>query len=97
MEVYDKQKRVRAAGTVQMKYEDLRTLDQIEVYEGQKVVWSAGTVQMKRNDEVMEKKFFFGKKKLLRPGRGNIIVPRLIGLNIHGSRSEVNLGAVFIY
>ena len=96
MELYGKQKRVRAAGTVQMKYKDLRTLDQIEVYEGQKVVWSAGKVQMKRNDEIIEKKFFFGKK-LLRPGRGNIIVPRLIGLNIHGTRSEVNLGAVFIY
>ena len=80
-----------------MKYKDLRTLDQIEVYERQKVVWSAGTVQMKRNNEVMKKKGFFGEKNLLRPGRGNIIVPRVIGLNISGSRSEVNLGAVFIY
>ena len=79
-----------------MKYEDLRTLDQIEVCERQKVVWSAGTVQMKRNDEIKEKSFF-GGKKLLRPGRGNIIVPRVIGLNISGSRSEVNLGAMFIY
>ena len=97
IEVYEGQKVVWSAGTVQMKCEDLRILDQIEVYEGQKVVWSAGTVQMKRNDEIIEKKSFFWKKKLLRPGRGNIIVPRLIGLNIHGTRSEVNLGAVFIY
>ena len=70
MEIYDKQKKVRVAGTVQMKYEDLRTLDQIDVYERQKVVWSAGTVQMKRNDEIIEKKVFFGEKKTFASGSG---------------------------
>ena len=62
MELYDRQKRVRAAGTVQMKCKNLRILDRIEAYERQKIVWLAGTVQMKRNDEVMEKKSFFGEK-----------------------------------